>query len=593
MALINALVCDMFGDTTATMLDGLFVEVADCSIQDDPDGVSTGKVLQIGGSGLNDAIARTVLPSAQDTVGIASRVWFPALPTNDAMDCCPHVFRNASNGNIVAIKVTNTGRLQARSTTGTGTLYGETTAPVIAANGWYHIETKVVRHASAGTITVRVNGVERLALTGLALGANSIAQLGPYTGETGTGAERTYYTKDFVWWDGSGTENNDFLGQVAAFWQRPLSTYAAGGWVSNAGADADSTTNKPRLANVLTASGAIVTTNQVRINNTYYNWTSGSVDAGSPAGTSANPWLVALGVDDAASMANMYAAIGATGTPGTTYSTALTAHTTVTPFGLTDTTIAVIPTDGVTVSMTFSETGANTSWLSTSAFRYLVHDAIYMSAGYTPAVAATGSVTFTGLPNVNDTVTIGAEVYTFKAARGAANEVTIGASATATGDNFVTALGLDSALVSGSNASGVVTLTALAAGTSGNSITLAESAANTTVSGATMTGGVNTIYPTAFEVALEPLPPDVTSIRAVIPVVRAAKIDGGDGNIQVSFGISVPSYDAGPDTALATAFTYYGNPTEPYVSEVNPLTASAWTPGSFNTGARIKVDRTL
>jgi hypothetical protein len=401
------------------------------------------------------------------------------------------------------------------------------------------------------------------------------------------------YLKDIVWWDGSGTVGNNFLGQVTVFWQRPIATLDAGGWISNAGADADETVNKPRLANVLTASGIISTGNQVRINNTYYNWTSGSVDAGAPAGTAANPWLVAMGGDTVTALANMYAAIGGTGTPGVTYSTALTAHTTATPFGLTETTIAVIPTDGTTVNMTFSETGANTSWLSGSAFLERVHDPIRISADYTPAVKATGSVTFTGLPVADETVTINGQVYVFKAAAVGALEVTIGADADETGTNFAAKVNANSIVVTAINTAGVVALEAISGGTGGNAITLAEAATNTTVSGATLTGGVDTIYPDPVVVQLEPLPDDVTSIRAVIPKLRAAKVDGGDGNVQVSFGISDPSYDAGPDTPITTAFTYWGNPTVPFVSEINPLSAAPWTPGEFNIGARIKVARTL
>lgn len=583
----------IYGDSTAPMTDGLYAEVSGCFINADPDGVSTNNVLRVGGTGLASKVARVVLPSAQDTVGIASRVWFASLPGEDGMDCCPHIFRNISNGNICAIKVTNTGRLQARADTGAGTLFGETAIPVITSNAWMHIETKVVRHASAGTIEVKVNGVTRLSLTGLALGANAIGQVGPYNGRTGAGAEQPYYTKDFVVWDGTGSVNNDFLGQVSVFWQRPNSTIAAGGWTSNAGTDADSTLNKPRLANVLTASGVISSGNQVRINGTYYNWTSGSVDAGTPAGTSANPWLVAMGGDTATALSNLYDAISASGTPGVTYSTALTAHTTVTRFGLTDTTIAVIPTDGTTVSMTFSETGANTSWLSTTAFQYLIHDAIRMSAGYTPAVAATGNVTLTGLPVADETVTINGQIYVFKAAAAGALEVTIGADADATGSNLATKINANSIVVTANNVAGVVTLTAITAGTSGNALTLAEAATNTTVSGATLTGGVDTTYPADVEVGLEALPADVTSIRAVIPLVRASKSDGGDGNIQVSFGISDPSYDAGTDSPITPAFTFWGNPTIPFVSEVNPLTTTAWTVSSFNLGARMKISRTL
>ncbi len=105
---------------------------------------------------------------------------------------------------------------------------------------------------------------------------------------------------------------------------------------------------------------------------------------------------------------------------------------------------------------------------------------------------ATGNVTYTGLPTAAQTLTIGDEVYTYRAARAIPFEITIGGDATSTGANTVTAIGLDSDLVSGANALGVVTLTALVPGVAGNSVTLSETASNTTVSGAHMTGGTQT-----------------------------------------------------------------------------------------------------
>lgn len=593
MAIIGAINYSMFGDTSSPMLDGLFASVGYFTFQDDPDGFSDDQVLKALNVSTNGSwpVTRLVLPADAVICGVARRVYLASLPSSNNATPIIIEFRSAANATLASLNVQSNGNLRVAINGGDEF---ETTVPVITAGGWYHVEMIYdTTKTNLADFEVRVNGVTRLMEVDATAPDTATGQLVNRGVNDGTTICPTFYDKDFVWYDGTGTENNDFLGQVAVFWRKPTSTIAAGGWTSNAGADADETISKPRYANVLTASGAIASGNQVRIDSTYYNWTSGSVDAGSPAGTSANPWLVALGADDAESMANMYAAIGASGTPGVTYSTGLTAHTTVTPFGLTDTTIAVIPTDGVTINMTFSETGTNTAWLSSTAFRDQVHDAIRMSADYTPAVAASGMVTFSGLPAINDTVTIGAEVYTFKAARGGSGEVTIGADATETGDNFVTALGLDSAIVTGVNAAGVVTVTAISAGAAGNSITLAESAANTAVSGANLTGGVDTVYPTPFQVRLEPLPDDVTRIRGIIPIVRAAKIDGGDGNIQVSFGISDASYDDGPDSPITTAFTYWGNPTDPFVSELNPDTAAEWTPGEFNVGARMKIARTV
>lgn len=73
-----------------------------------------------------------------------------------------------------------------------------------------------------------------------------------------------------------------------------------------------------------TLSGSPANTNEVRIDNTYYKFTSGSVNAGTPAGTSANPWLVAAGLTDAESFENLAACINADGAAGTQYSTSAT-----------------------------------------------------------------------------------------------------------------------------------------------------------------------------------------------------------------------------------------------------------------------------
>ena len=70
--------------------------------------------------------------------------------------------------------------------------------------------------------------------------------------------------------------------------------------------------------------GAIVD-DVVVVDGVYYQFTEGSVDSGSPAGTMANPYLVDASGTDAQALANLRAAINATGTPGTEYSTALTA----------------------------------------------------------------------------------------------------------------------------------------------------------------------------------------------------------------------------------------------------------------------------
>lgn len=114
----------------------------------------------------------------------------------------------------------------------------------------------------------------------------------------------------------------------------------------------------------LTASGAIANGDVVKIDTIYYQWTTGSVDTGTPAGTLANPWLVALGADNTAALANIRSAVNDTGTPGTTYSTALVAHTTVIAITSSATTLGVRAVTGGTGgnSISTTETGANIAW---------------------------------------------------------------------------------------------------------------------------------------------------------------------------------------------------------------------------------------
>lgn len=61
----------------------------------------------------------------------------------------------------------------------------------------------------------------------------------------------------------------------------------------------------------------------------YYEFVASGVDTGSPAGSLANPWRVLIGATVEDSMANLGAAVDNSGTPGSQYSTALTANSTI------------------------------------------------------------------------------------------------------------------------------------------------------------------------------------------------------------------------------------------------------------------------
>jgi hypothetical protein len=127
--------------------------------------------------------------------------------------------------------------------------------------------------------------------------------------------------------------------------------------------------------------------------------------------------------------------------------------------------------------------------------------------------AASGTITFATSASVaNDTVTVNGVVFTCKAVPATAYEFAPGASFTASAQNLAAVLQASTdpkvAIASYTLAGAVITVkygselqygTTGKQGTEGNSFTLAKSGTNVTVSGATLTGGVE---PTSVSVAV-------------------------------------------------------------------------------------------
>lgn len=115
---------------------------------------------------------------------------------------------------------------------------------------------------------------------------------------------------------------------------------------------------------ILTASAAPANNDTVTIDGIVYKYTTGSVDAGTPAGTGANPWLVARTGVAATDLEALFHAINDSGTAGTEYSTALTPHTTVEAYNVTINTLYIVArvygTAGNAIAV--SEASANLAW---------------------------------------------------------------------------------------------------------------------------------------------------------------------------------------------------------------------------------------
>lgn len=116
--------------------------------------------------------------------------------------------------------------------------------------------------------------------------------------------------------------------------------------------------------------------------------------------------------------------------------------------------------------------------------------------GFVNAPTATGSFTFAGQPANLDTITLNGTVVTFVTAAPAAGQVQIGGTLTNTLVNLLTFLqaSTDTQLVKFTYyvVGSILYVAAVATGTAGNSLTIAKSSTNITVSGATLTGGTGT-----------------------------------------------------------------------------------------------------
>ena len=426
----------LYGVDDSYMLNGIYVQASQIAINADPDPNTVGNVLRAQG-GTGYGVLRYALSSTQNTVGVAQRVWKSAMPSVATQHGTYASFRNSSNETICRVVDGTTGQLRVLDKDDNE--LAATTVPVLTANAWVHVEVKIVRGSpGAESIEIRVNGSVKLTSTTLSFSyaGAPVAQVAIGASNAGPGDWR----KDVIIWDGSGSSFNDFQGTVSVRDLSPDADTSLGGWVPNVGTTGWDLVRDTLPSNTLTVTGTIAEADTVRISGTYYKFTSLGVDVGTPLGSSGSPWLVNRGASAADALLNLHRAISATGTAGTDYTTGLTAHTTVTPLGVTATQLTVVPTDGTTTSMTFSETGSQMSWASTSAFRYGPTDASFISADDTLPAAA--EMTLSALPE--DTTTVRGLISIVRAMNSDGGDGNLQVSLTPNGTDY--AAGLDRVL---------------------------------------------------------------------------------------------------------------------------------------------------
>lgn len=209
--LIHADNFSIYGTSTSLLTQGVYIGAGECSLVTDPDGISSGRVLRVSGQNTNGL--RFALPSIQATVGIASRTWLESLPTQSANRPNIQMFKTAANGNLVSVVIEANGAINVYRGDRAGTLLGSTVVPVITAQGWWHIETKVTINSTTGSVEIRVEGIEVLKLENVNTGSTSVGIIS--VGDVPSAPiPTTLRCKDLVIWDTQGDYNDDFLGTV-------------------------------------------------------------------------------------------------------------------------------------------------------------------------------------------------------------------------------------------------------------------------------------------------------------------------------------------------------------------------------------------
>jgi len=167
----------------------------------------TGGSFHISGCYTNNQLIKTLDPQPTWVLGVA------------------HKFNIITTGvQIVALMDGNTQQVDVRqnadgtmSVTRNGTVLGTTPSAVGLTNQWNYYEFKATIHPTAGAYELRVNGQSLISATNVNTRntANSSAnQIQCGSANSYNGGSGVYDFDDFYACDGTGTTNNDFLGEM-------------------------------------------------------------------------------------------------------------------------------------------------------------------------------------------------------------------------------------------------------------------------------------------------------------------------------------------------------------------------------------------
>ena len=250
-----------------------------------------------------------------------------------------------------------------------------------------------------------------------------------------------------------------------------------------------------------------------------------------------------------------------------------------------------LPADGASIG----------AWSTVGTTKSTPDDNTFIQASLTNAV---NIYTLTTNPANLDTVTVGTTdgvtpaVYTYKTVLASAFDVLIGATAQDTLNNLLNAInaGAGSGTTYGSGTtsnndvsavplpSGQIQVIALIAGTTGNSIAVADSSPGIWDNPTNLHDGANIPGPSAFKVQRPPT--NTTVISALQMNFRALKTDSGTATVQATFVGPLGGTEAGAAHALTVSGIGYND-----IIEIDPDTSGPLSPTTLING-KFSINRT-
>lgn len=230
MSIVHADCFDIYGTNNALLLNGVYATAAfgfGGGLTNDPDGVSAQRVLRFNGS---ETGIRYALQTPSTVVGCCRRVWLPSLPNGSSVQPWLTRYSDLDNNSIASLEVQSNGAME--FVVNGGSTYS-TNVPVITANAWWHVEDKV--DVANGTYELRIEGRPVLELTGISFNHSPVYQISHAQNVSNIGDSTPWLMKDYVVWNGSGSQNNDFLGAVRVLNLTPTADVTLGGWVPSTG----------------------------------------------------------------------------------------------------------------------------------------------------------------------------------------------------------------------------------------------------------------------------------------------------------------------------------------------------------------------